>query len=73
MRIAAITVPIILSAFFTIYKDKNFCLRIIILNFAAMKEFEAEHPDVAAKYFDLRYATLGSRKEEWTERTFGNV
>ena len=41
MRIAAITVPIILSAFFTIYKDKNFCLRIIILNFAAMKEFEA--------------------------------
>ena len=49
-------------------KTDNWCAP-----YKAMREFEAEHPDVAAQYFDLRYATLGFRKEEWTERTFGNV
>lgn len=49
-------------------KTDNWCAP-----YKAMKEYEADYPEIAARYFDLRYATLGFRQEVWTERTFGNV
>ena len=41
--------------------------------YKAMMEYEKDFPEVAGKYFDLHYETLGFRNELWTERTFGNV
>lgn len=49
-------------------KTQNLCAP-----YKAMLEFENDYPEIAKKYFDLRFETLGLRNELWTERTFGNA
>ena len=40
--------------------------------YKAMREFEDKYPEIAEKYFDLRYATCGSLNTSWSVDYAGN-